>query len=238
MSELAIRRPLSHQSWPMTGEAWLTLVDELGRLRADAFSLAGELADGVIDLAVVKAARRLDVLSAVLDAAERIHEPGLAVIGRRVTIREADGESVNYSWRSRAMATRPRAGSPPTRRLGRLSSVASPATGSRSERRLDSESSPCCRSSSRSYAQLHDIDRRRQFAAGRRGARTRPTRRDRSGSRAPVLRERRRATPRRRGGSSDGARSPRSRPRRQGLPGATVRPLEPRTAAGRSRNLD
>lgn len=80
----------------MTGEAWLTLVNELGRLRADAFSLAGELADGVIDLAVVKAQRRLDVLSAVLDAAQRIHEPGLAVIGRRVTIREADGESVSY----------------------------------------------------------------------------------------------------------------------------------------------
>lgn len=96
MSELATRRPLIHRSWPMTGEAWLTLVNELGRLRADAFSLAGELADGVIDLAVVKAARRLDVLSAVFDAAQRIHEPGIAVIGRRVTMREADGELVSY----------------------------------------------------------------------------------------------------------------------------------------------
>ena len=95
MSELAIRRPLI-QRWPMTGEAWLTLVDELERLRADAFSLTGELADGVVDLAVVKASRRLEVLSAVRDAADRIHEPDLVVIGRRVTIREPEGESVSY----------------------------------------------------------------------------------------------------------------------------------------------
>lgn len=60
-------------------------------------SLAGQLADGVVDLAVVKAARRLDVLSAVLDAAERIHELERAVIGRRVTVLEPEGESVTYS---------------------------------------------------------------------------------------------------------------------------------------------
>jgi transcription elongation factor GreB len=81
----------------MTGEAWFTLVDELVRLRADVASRAGELADGVVDLAVIKAARRLDVLSSVLDAAERIHEPERAVIGRRVTVREPEGESVTYS---------------------------------------------------------------------------------------------------------------------------------------------
>jgi transcription elongation GreA/GreB family factor len=80
----------------MTREAWLTLVDELGRLRADVSSLAGDLADGVVDLAVIKAARRLDVLSAVLDAAERIHESERAVIGRRVTVLEPEGESVSY----------------------------------------------------------------------------------------------------------------------------------------------
>ena len=76
MTELAIRRPSSQQRWPMTREAWLTLVDELGRLRSDVASLAGELADGVVDLAAIKGARRLHVLSAVRDAAERIHEPG------------------------------------------------------------------------------------------------------------------------------------------------------------------
>jgi hypothetical protein len=96
MTELATRRPSREQCWPMTGEAWLTLVGELGRLRADVASLAGELADDVVDLAVIKAARRLDVLSAVFDAAERIHESERAVIGRRVTVLEPEGESVTY----------------------------------------------------------------------------------------------------------------------------------------------
>lgn len=97
MTELAMRRPSREQRWPMTREAWFTLVDELGRLRADVASLAGEPADGVVDLAVIKAARRLDVLSAVLEAAERIPEPERAVIGHRVTVHEADGESVTYT---------------------------------------------------------------------------------------------------------------------------------------------
>jgi transcription elongation GreA/GreB family factor len=95
MSELAIRQP-APQRWPMTGEAWLTLVDELGRLRTDVVAPAGDLAYGIVDLAVVKAARRLDVLSAVRDAAERIHEPERAVIGRRVTVLEPEGESITY----------------------------------------------------------------------------------------------------------------------------------------------
>jgi transcription elongation GreA/GreB family factor len=81
----------------MTRGAWLTLVDELGRLRTDVVSLAGELAHGVVDVTVAKAARRLDVLSGVLDAAEQIHEPERAVIGHRVTVHEADGESVTYT---------------------------------------------------------------------------------------------------------------------------------------------
>jgi transcription elongation GreA/GreB family factor len=81
----------------MTQEAWLTLVDELGRLRADVVSLAREPTQGVVDLAVVMAARRLDVLSAVLDAAEQIHTPERAVIGRRITVLEPEGESVVYT---------------------------------------------------------------------------------------------------------------------------------------------
>jgi transcription elongation GreA/GreB family factor len=97
MTELATRRPSREQRWPMTGEAWFTLVDELGRLRAHVASLAAEPPDGVIDLAVIKAARRLDVLSAVFDAAERIHESAQAVIGRRVTVLEPEGESGIYT---------------------------------------------------------------------------------------------------------------------------------------------
>jgi transcription elongation GreA/GreB family factor len=97
MTELAIRRPSNQRRWPMTREAWLTLVDELGRLRTDVVSLAGELAHDVADLAVVRAVRRLDVLSAVLAAAEQVHEPERAVIGRRVTVLEAEGESLIYT---------------------------------------------------------------------------------------------------------------------------------------------
>ena len=97
MSELAIRRLSTRQRWPMTEDAWHSLVDELGRLRTDVASLAGEPTEGVVDFAVVTAARRLDVLSAVLDAAERIDEPERAVIGRRVTLLEPEGESVTYA---------------------------------------------------------------------------------------------------------------------------------------------
>lgn len=97
MSAFAIRHHPHEQRWPMTPEAWDTLVNELGRLRADVVSLAGDVAEGVTDLAVVMTARRLDVLSAVLDAAEQIHTPERAVIGRRITVLEPEGESVVYT---------------------------------------------------------------------------------------------------------------------------------------------
>lgn len=98
MSELAIRQAAANQRWPMTGEAWLTLIDELAQLRADLAGQAkgGVQDDGVVHLPVFKAARRLDVLSAVLDAAETVHEPDRAVIGRRVTLLE-EGGSITYA---------------------------------------------------------------------------------------------------------------------------------------------
>jgi len=99
MNEPAIRPPSASQRWPMTGEAWRTLVDELGQLRIDVAALAGasERHDGVVSIPVFKAARRLDVLSAVLDASEKVHEPDRAVIGRRVTLLEEEGDSVTYA---------------------------------------------------------------------------------------------------------------------------------------------
>ena len=97
MTELATRRPSREQRWPMTAEAWFTLGDELGRLRAAVMSVSGEPPDGVIDLAFIKASRRLEVLSAVFDAAERTHEPERAVIGRRVTLLEPEGGSITYT---------------------------------------------------------------------------------------------------------------------------------------------
>lgn len=99
MSAPAIRQPAADRRWPMTGEAWRTLVDEVGQLRLDVAVLAGASVpdDGVVHLPVLKAARRLDVLSAVLDASEKVHEPDRAVIGRRVTLLEEDGDSITYA---------------------------------------------------------------------------------------------------------------------------------------------
>ena len=99
MNEPAIRQPSASQRWPMTGEAWLTLVDELGQLRIDVAALAGTRVqhDAVVHLPVLRAARRLDVLSAVLDASEKVDEPDRAVIGRRVTLLGDEGDSVTYA---------------------------------------------------------------------------------------------------------------------------------------------
>ena len=99
MNEPAIRQASADQRWPMTEEAWLSLVDELGQLRMDLTvpGHAGASDDGVVHLPVFRAAHRFDVLSSVLDAAYKVREPDRAVIGRRVTILEEDGDSVTYS---------------------------------------------------------------------------------------------------------------------------------------------
>jgi transcription elongation factor GreA len=98
MSEPAIRQPSANRRWPMTAEAWLTLVDELGGLRNDLTALAEAGAqDDVVDLPAFKVARRFDVLSAVFDAAHKVHEPDRAVIGRRVTLLEEEGDSVTFA---------------------------------------------------------------------------------------------------------------------------------------------
>lgn len=99
MNEPAIRQASANLRWPMTGEAWLTLVDELGQLRNDLAVLAeaGAPDDGVVHLPAFKAARRFDVLSAVFDAAHKVHEPDRAVIGRQVTLLEEEGDSITYA---------------------------------------------------------------------------------------------------------------------------------------------
>ena len=98
MSDLAIRQSSARQRWPMTSEAWATLVGELGRLRADLATLAGAspLHVGVAHFPVAKAARRLAMLTAVFDAADQVHDADRAVIGRRVTLLEQEEDSVNY----------------------------------------------------------------------------------------------------------------------------------------------
>lgn len=99
MNEPAIRKPSANRRWLMTVEAWLTLVDELGQLRMDVAVLAGAGApdEGIAHLPAFKAARRLDVLSGVFDASEQVHEPDRAVIGRRVTLLEEEGDSITYA---------------------------------------------------------------------------------------------------------------------------------------------
>jgi hypothetical protein len=99
MSELATKQPSAEQRWPMTGEAVQALVDEVAHLRAGVVTLAGVsvLNDGMVHLPLIRSARRLDVLSAVLDAAERMDESDCAVIGRRVTLLESEGDSVTYA---------------------------------------------------------------------------------------------------------------------------------------------
>ena len=98
MSELAIRESSANPRWPMTNAAWQRLVDDLGQLRADAVTLARTMGpdDAVLQLPVIKAARRYELLTAVLDAAEQVHEPNRAVIGRCVTLREDDGETLSF----------------------------------------------------------------------------------------------------------------------------------------------
>ncbi len=96
MDRRAIQPSAAEPRWPMTGEARLALIDELERLRRD---VAGAFlpSDGVIHLPVAKAERRLEVLTSVLDLADEVDGADLAIIGRRVTLQEEDGESVTYS---------------------------------------------------------------------------------------------------------------------------------------------
>ena len=99
MNEPAIRQAFPNQRWPMTGEAWSALIDALAQLRVDVAgqARAGAHEEGVVDLPAFKAVRRLDVLSAVLDGADTVLDPQRAVIGRRVTLLEEDGDSVTYA---------------------------------------------------------------------------------------------------------------------------------------------
>ena len=99
MHQRAIQPALADARWPMTSHALTTLVEEIERLRRDVELEAGAPieADEVVRLPMARAARRLDALTAVLDLAESTDQAGRAVIGRRVTIREGDGESVSFA---------------------------------------------------------------------------------------------------------------------------------------------
>lgn len=50
-----------------------------------------------VELRFVQATKRLAQLREIHDAAEAVDEPGVAVIGRRVSLREDDGTAVAYA---------------------------------------------------------------------------------------------------------------------------------------------
>jgi hypothetical protein len=90
----------SLRRWPMTPEAWWALRAELDRLQDDLGRLAGGPSvddGGLIHLPARDAPGRLEALREVLSAADPTDVAGRAIIGRRVTIREDDGDVLTYA---------------------------------------------------------------------------------------------------------------------------------------------
>lgn len=89
-------------TWPMTTGALSALEADIEASRAEVSRFGDTLAedDGEPDRAESRfahVARRLAHMRAVLEAAQTIDDPGVALIGRRVTLREEDGTVVTYS---------------------------------------------------------------------------------------------------------------------------------------------
>lgn len=98
MTDLAIARRTERRHWPMTSDAQDRLTDEVAELRRDAVTLAGGAGyDDVIRLPAAQAARRLETLAAVLDAARVVDDPGSVAIGRRATLLDQQGRTTTYS---------------------------------------------------------------------------------------------------------------------------------------------
>jgi hypothetical protein len=90
---MSLPNPRPLDQWPMTTEAWSALRAELDRLDAE---LAVAPAPGIVRLPVGDPARRRDQLRRVRDGAVVDDSPGIAMIGRRVSIRD-DGEVETYA---------------------------------------------------------------------------------------------------------------------------------------------
>jgi transcription elongation GreA/GreB family factor len=98
MTNLAsVPRPV-HARWPMTEQAWRELTAELEELRAEVQALAflTDDGDGLVDLRLARATRRLDQLADVLAQAAPVADPDGAVIGRRVTLLDGGDEPCSY----------------------------------------------------------------------------------------------------------------------------------------------
>jgi transcription elongation factor GreA len=92
----------SVQRWPITSEARRSLTTEIHEVATDLVTLAASGAEDssplhVAHVSAERAARRLERLRRVLDEGHVVDEPGVAVIGRRVSIREDDSTIADYT---------------------------------------------------------------------------------------------------------------------------------------------
>jgi transcription elongation factor GreA len=98
MTVITSRSSTSAVAWPLTSEAWRELGSECARLRSDVERWhADEATDDATPHGLLQASRRLARLQAVLDAGECVDDPDVAVIGRRATLRDEDGDVVSYA---------------------------------------------------------------------------------------------------------------------------------------------
>jgi transcription elongation GreA/GreB family factor len=97
MSEQAVKVS-APRGWLITPEAARNLTREIWRIRRDISALAGDgLEEGVSHLALAQAVRRLESLQATERHADLLDDRDCAAIGRRATVRLADGDVVCYT---------------------------------------------------------------------------------------------------------------------------------------------
>jgi transcription elongation GreA/GreB family factor len=96
MTVTASARTATDRGWPVTREASDLLVERIAELRAEVTSLAGQgLEEGIVELELVQAARRLDTLEAVRTRATLVDD-GSCAIGRRAVLQDERGERITY----------------------------------------------------------------------------------------------------------------------------------------------
>jgi transcription elongation GreA/GreB family factor len=100
MTALARSGP-SPASWPMTSAALSALEAEIDSIRAEVSRFGAATTEDEeherVEFRFVQSARRLTQLREIHAAAASVDAPGVAVIGRRVSLREDDGTAVTYA---------------------------------------------------------------------------------------------------------------------------------------------
>ena len=96
MTVTASVKTATDRGWPVTPEASDLLVERIADLRAAVTSLAGQgLEEGIVELELVQAARRLDTLESVRTRAKLVDD-GSCAIGRRAVHKEEHGDTITY----------------------------------------------------------------------------------------------------------------------------------------------